>query len=338
MVFIEFSKVQQLDKLPFDSMERLKRWHLSFRHKLTKPILKVQSVAAFSFGKFLRERGFFEIRPPIISTLTDPGIRGARAATIDFYGKPYKLTTSMIMHKQMALTAIERVFSFSPNIRLEPVESAGTGRHLAEFTQLDLEAAHFSRDKITELAEELVCRAISDIKRECAGELAALGRKLVKPKRPFKRITHSRALEFLRSEGLAGEADKELLWEHEKFLSEKLGGFFWVFDYPPKSRGFYDRLGDNGKLVDFDLIYPEGFGEAISGSERVHTPEQALSRMAETGLDPGRFGWYFELLEAGVPPSAGFGLGFERFVRFACGLGHVWQAASFPRVPGVHSP
>jgi len=344
VVFIEYKKevrefsVQEKDEMPFGSMERVRKRHLSFRHKLTKPIMTIQSTAAFAMGKFLRDKGFLEIRPPIISTLTDPGIRGASVATIDFYGKPYKLTTSMIMHKQMALTALDKVFAFSPNLRLEPVESADTGRHLAEFTQLDLEAAHLSRDEITMLAEELIAETISEIKAECSDELRALGRDLKEPSTPFKRLTHKEALEALKEDGLIPEEDKELSWEHERLLSEKFDGFVWIFDYPAKARGFYDRRGEDGELVDFDLIYPEGFGEAISGSERVSTPSEAWQRMLETGLEPKQFEWYFELLESGIPKSAGFGLGFERFIRFVCGLDYVWQAASFPKVPGVHSP
>ena len=45
---------------------------------------------------------------------------------------------------------------------------------------------------------------------------------------------------------------------------------FWIIDIPVNEREFYDREDpDNeGYLMDMDLIYPEGFGEAISGGER----------------------------------------------------------------------
>jgi asparaginyl-tRNA synthetase len=336
VVLIECCKTIQ--GMPFGSMERVRKRHLSFRHELTEPIMRIHSCASFQFGKFLREKGFLEIRPPILSTLTDPGTRGAGCATIDFYGKPYRVTTSMILHKQMAMTALEKVFSFSPNIRLEPVEAALTGRHLAEFTQLDLESAFTSRAEITALAEEMISVAIAAVKKECGSELEALGRKLKVPKTPFRRISYSEALLMAEEGGLKADVLKELDWESEKLLSEKLGGFFWIYDYPPKSRGFYDRRGEGDFLVDFDLMYPGGFGEAISGSEREFVPEKVKERMLETGLEPAHFDWYFEMLEAGVPPSAGFGLGIERFIRYVCGLEAVWQAASFPKVPGVHSP
>ncbi|MEM0360329.1 MAG: amino acid--tRNA ligase-related protein [Candidatus Diapherotrites archaeon] len=176
------------------------------------------------------------------------------------------------------------------------------------------------------------------MKKECKQELKLLERKLKVPKTPFKRISHSEALLLAEESGTKNDALKELDWNAEKFLSEKLGGFFWIYDFPPKSRGFYDRKSENGLLVDFDLIYPEGFGESISGSEREFIPEKVKARMIETNLNPEHFNWYFEMLEAGVPPSAGFGMGIERFIRFLCGLDYVWQAASFPKVPGIHSP
>ncbi len=318
----------------------VRKRHLSFRHPLTEPMLRVQSAACFAMGKFLRDRGFVELRAPILSTCTDPGIRGALAATTRFYGKEYKLMTSMILHKQMALTAIKKIFSFSPNVRLEPPDAAETGRHLAEFTQLDVEAARFSRAEIMRLAEEMIAGAVKTVKEECEAELSVLGRDLRVPKPPFRKLPHSKAVEILKSEGFGVSADKEIPWEAEKVLSESIRDFFWVIDYPKGSRGFYDRVSDNDSkvLVDFDLMYPEGFGEAISGSEREHRPAGAREGMLRAGVNPKEYGWYFEMLRSGIPPSAGFGLGIERFTRYLCGLEKVWQAAAFPKVPGVHSP
>ena len=44
------------------------------------------------------------------------------------------------------------------------------------------------------------------------------------------------------------------------------------------------------------------------------------------------------MLRDGIPPSAGFGLGLERFTRYVAGLDSVWQASAFPKVPGIASP
>ncbi|NQU43226.1 asparagine--tRNA ligase, partial [bacterium] len=43
--------------------------------------------------------------------------------------------------------------------------------------------------------------------------------------------------------------------------------------------------------------------------------------------------WYLDLRRYGTVPHAGFGLGFERTVQFACGLGNIRDAIPFPRTP-----
>nr|NIQ07610.1 hypothetical protein [Candidatus Korarchaeota archaeon] len=114
----------------------------------------------------------------------------------------------------------------------------------------------------------------------------------------------------------------------------------FVYDYPLIARGFYDREDPNrpGILRDFDMLYPEGFGEAISGGERENTYEGVLKRMKLTGEDPEKYGWYLQMLKEGVPFSVGFGIGVERLTRWICGLKTIWEAVPFPKVPGVASP
>ena len=67
--------------------------------------------------------------------------------------------------------------------------------------------------------------------------------------------------------------------------------------------------------MDMDLIYPEGFGEAISGGEREFEIEKILQRVALKGQNPDQFKWFIETASGGLLPSAGFGIGIERLVR-----------------------
>ncbi|MFD0346365.1 amino acid--tRNA ligase-related protein [Kitasatospora aburaviensis] len=83
--------------------------------------------------------------PPIIGPVTDPGARGSKQVDVDFYGHRYKLMTSAILYKQASLLAFDKIFCIAPNVRLEPLETAGTSRHLAEFHQLDVEVAGATR-------------------------------------------------------------------------------------------------------------------------------------------------------------------------------------------------
>ena len=303
-------------------------------------VLRLQAALGSAIREYLDAQGFVELLPPIIGPASDPGIRGAKQAVIDFYGKPYTVMSSAILYKQMMAAALGRVYFFSPNVRLEPLETAATRRHLVEFVQVDIEEAGAGYQDAMRRAEELVAFVHDRMKERFAGELSALGRSLNGAHAPFRRLTYGEALQILADHGRPIPYGVELPWEHEEYLSSLFQEPFFVYDYPRESRGFYDREdpGRPGILRDFDLLYPEGFGEAISGAERQYEYDQVVRRLRETGEDPAKYGWYLDMLREGIPPSAGFGIGIERLTRYVCGLGAVWDARPYPKVAGVFSP
>lgn len=307
---------------------------------MLRDVLKVQDTIMLAISDFLHEKDFTEILAPIIGPVTDPGIRGAKQASIDYYGVEYKLMSSMILYKQMAICAIERIYSLSPNIRLEPVATVITGRHLTEFRQIDLEVAQATYHDAMTLAEELLCHVTKIVLVKRKRELEAMGRTLRVPSLPFKRIKYEEALVNLNSIGYRMEFGNEIPWDAEAKISRQYSEPFFITDYPADARGFYylEHKDRPGFLRDFDLIYPEGYGEAASGGEREHRYERIVSRMRSTGEDPSKYGWYIKMLKKGIPPSAGFGIGVERLTRYICGMKKVWEATPFPKVPGVISP
>jgi len=322
------------------SLESVRLRYLTIRNPKMKLILKVQDQILTSLREFLRREGFIEILAPIIGPVTDPGIRGAKQVSVQYYDVTFKIMSSMILYKQMAVSLFEKIFALSPNVRLEPLESAKTARHLAEFRQIDLEMTYASYEDAMGLAERMLASVVKNVREKCGEELESLGRELKEVKGPFKRLTHKEAVELLRSKGYMVSYVEEIPWDAEKALSAMHQEPFFIYDYPLVSRGFYDREDPNrpGILRDFDMLYPEGFGEAISGGEREHTFGGVLKRMKLTGENPEKYDWYLQMLKQGVPFSVGFGIGVERLTRWICGLETIWEAVPFPRVPGIASP
>ena len=130
------------------------REHLS--SPITRTVLRIQHRMLTAAREHLSAQGFVEMLPPIIGPVTDPGARGAKQIDIDYYGHRYKLMTSAILYKQASLLAFDKIFYVAPNVRLEPLETSTTGRHLAEFHQIDVEVAGASRDDILQILEDLV--------------------------------------------------------------------------------------------------------------------------------------------------------------------------------------
>jgi asparaginyl-tRNA synthetase len=294
--------------------------------------------------EFLRGQGFIELLPPIMGPVTDPGARGAKQVDVDYYGHRYKLMTSAILYKQASLTAFDKIFCIAPNVRLEPLETATTSRHLAEFHQIDVEVAKAGRDDVMQLAEGLVSHVVSEVVTGLDSELDGLGRDAgafaALLSGPFGRRTHAEAVADLHAMGHPQNPDAEIDWAGEAMLSRQSSKPFFITDYPKGSRGFYDRENPErpGFLRNFDLIAPEGYGELCSGSEREHDYATIIARMRETGENPAKYGWYLQMLRDGIPGSAGFGIGVERLTRYVTGLDSVWQASAYPKIPGVASP
>lgn len=298
------------------TLERLKKDSL-------KSALEINTSVRRILAETLIKRGFLEAPPVIFSIVTDPLNHPVYDPSFLYEDFRYSLTKSMIFHKQILVQEIPKFFIFSPNIRLETPDKASSGRHLLEFTQLDLEVKGAHREELMDLAEDLIIETFRYVTRENHATLSKMGRKLNIPGKPFKSY---RYLDLLEKYGEDFEAR----------MSREAREPFWIIDIPLESREFYDREKDDepGILRDMDLIYPEGFGEALSGGEREFKIERIRERILKKGQTFDQFHWFLEIAEEGMELSTGFGIGIERLVRYICGFSRIEDVHPFPKVPG----
>jgi len=200
----------------------------SIRSARARAILTIQHEISRAFRKVLDSEGFLEVLAPIIGPVTDPGIQGAGTIEVPFYGETYVLMTSMILYKQMTVASFPRVYSFSPNVRLEASASSTTGRHLVEFYQLDLEVAHGTCEDVMMLGDTLMFEVIRTVRQKCKEQLATLGRTLHLPPRTLPQLTFAEAIELLLNDGFTLDAAEEIPWEAECHLSNHFSTPFWV--------------------------------------------------------------------------------------------------------------
>jgi len=272
-------------------------------------------------------KGFSWILPVILSKSTDPlwpdpGASLEKRIELDIYGESVRTMQSMIVHKRVLVSlGPEKFFILSPNIRIEKKERAKTGRHLYEFTQLEVEIAHWKMQDIFNLFEELIEASVSTVRGKLEGDLKLLGRDLTVPETPF-RIYERRRLEERYGE------------DWTEAISEESRNPVWVTDLP---REFYDYEDEKtGAWRNYDLILPEGYGELISGAEREYEYEKIVKKLERDGLDTRDYEPMLRLAKDGkLKPSAGAGLGIERFLSYICGVKHVAEIQPFPRVPGA---
>lgn len=292
-----------------------------------KDVLKVQAEILKGLRKSLEDKGFLEMLPIMISPITDPLNHPVFDADIDYYGQKFSVTKSMILHKQIATLVHDKVYIVSPNLRLETEDCYKSGRHLIEFVQVDMEMAGASREEVMDIMEYAIIFTLKSIKEKFPDIIEKYHKGIVIPEKPFKKY---RVLEV-----------KEKFGEgYEKILSELSEEPFWLIDIPIMDREFYDRQDKEHPevLLDFDLIFPEGFGEGISGGEREDDYEQILMRMDKKGTSREAYSEYLKLAKEGlIKKTAGCGIGVERFTRWVLGLEHVEKSRLFAKAPGKHS-
>ncbi len=311
------------------SREELERLALleELRSSRKRAVLRVGTEVLRVMVERLLDKGFYWILPVMLARTTDPlwpdpGASIEKRLELEIYGAKVRTMQSMIIHKRVLVSlGPERFFILSPNIRIERRERGGTGRHLFEFTQLEVELANAKMEDVFRLYEELIRESIIAVREKLGEELKLLGRTLRVPETPFK-VYKRRELE------------ERLGRDWEEPLSKSIENPVWVTDIP---REFYDYEDEGtGEWRNFDLILPEGYGEVVSGAEREYEYEKMLRKMERDGVNVEDYRVILELARKGLlKPSAGAGLGIERFIAYVAGAKHVAEVQPFPRIPGI---
>ncbi|MEJ2583968.1 MAG: asparagine--tRNA ligase [Robiginitalea sp.] len=280
----------------------------------------------------------------------------------DFFGKETNLTVSGQLEAEAYAMGLGKVYTFGPTFR---AENSNTSRHLSEFWMIEPEMAFYDLDANMDLAEDFIQEVIRYILENCKEDLEFLEKRLLDEEKsrpqaerspmalieklrfvtdqPFRRVTYTEAIEILRN-SKPNKKKKfkfpidswgaDLQSEHERYLVEKhFNCPVILFNYPAEIKAFYMRLNEDGKTVRaMDILFP-GIGEIVGGSQREERLDVLRQKMGQLGVDEKELWWYLDLRRFGTAVHSGFGLGFERLVQFATGMGNIRDVIPFPRTP-----
>ena len=265
----------------------------------------------------------------------------------DFFGKKASLTVSGQLEAETMATALSRVYTFGPTFR---AENSNTPRHLAEFWMIEPEMAFFDLNDDMDIQEDFVKYLLNWALTKCHADLEFFDKR-IQPglieqlekvaKADFVRISYTDAiakLEEAEKNGAKFEFSPywgcDIATEHERYLTEKIFGCpVMVFNYPKEIKSFYMKQNDDGKTVKaVDVLVP-GIGELIGGSEREESYEKLCAEIEKRGMDKSIYDWYLDLRKFGTVPHSGFGLGFERLIRYVTGMENIRDVIPYPRAP-----
>lgn len=336
--------------------------HLRPRTNTFGAVARVRNEICKSIHNFFQSRGFVYVHAPIITGSDCEGAGQMFKVTTfdlldvprkednsidfeqDFFGRATNLTVSGQLEAEIYATALSNVYTFGPTFR---AENSNTSRHLAEFWMVEPEMAFCTLEGNMTVAEEFLKTIFNDVLTNCGTDMEFFNERIDKTvietlkgivESDFVRLTYTEAVDILTKCGENFEFPVswgiDLQSEHERYLTEKkFKKPVIVSDYPKDIKAFYMRLNEDGKTVRaMDVLVPK-VGEIIGGSQREERLDVLEQRMKDSGLDTEEYWWYLDLRRFGTVPHAGFGLGLERTVQFATGMGNIRDVIPFPRAP-----
>nr|WP_019366157.1 amino acid--tRNA ligase-related protein [Pseudomonas luteola] len=289
----------------------------------------------------MAEHGYHEIIPAIMSTQLEAGAlhsiailsglermrvpsdKNRNTNIVVDNGNSYYLPFSHNFEKQQAVEFLEKTYGIVPCVRPLKDYERFTGKHLNTFYEVEVEMISDNKDSIMTFAEILLSDVAGFLDDEVtAGRLedTKIGNRNRRSvtDAPFPRITFQEALHLV---GAKCTRLIDLTQEEDEKLCKLFSSPFWIYDYPREVRDAVYHENSEGTYDTYDLMLPFGYGELATGGVRPKSGDAILRQSLEVlkespnTLTYGHADWKSKR----NIQSAGFGIGFERLLRFMSG-------------------
>lgn len=312
----------------------MERRHLFLRHKAPWAVMRVRDELERAVHDFFAERDFLRFDAPFFMPTAVEGTTNLFEISLFGEDKAY-LSQSGQLYAEAGALAFGKVYTFGPTFR---AERSKTRKHLLEFWMVEPEMAWVEHEGNMKLQEELLAYLVGRVLENRRSELEILERDTSRlegsANGDFPRVTYDEALTILEEAGQPLEWGDDFGAPHETALGERFDRPVIVHAWPTQTKAFYMQPFDNDptRVKCDDVIAPEGYGELIGGSQRIHDYELLERRIEEHGLPKEAFGWYLDLRRYGSVPHSGFGMGLERTLAWITGASHLREVIPFPRM------
>ncbi|XP_050529522.1 probable asparagine--tRNA ligase, mitochondrial [Daktulosphaira vitifoliae] len=261
-----------------------------------------------------------------------------------FFNNQTYLTVSGQLHLECIARSLTKVFTIGPTFRAENSKSR---LHLSEFYMIEAEQAFINNiEELLSVIEKTTSVVIKKLLDECSEEINIIRKVNTSSneydinnimKTPYEVISYEKACNVLEKQKNFTKPvirGKPLTKEHELFLVQYNGQKpIFIIDWPQDLKPFYAKaLPNNDSLVSaVDLLCPN-VGELCGGSVREDNYNVLEEKLSNIGLQK-KLDWYLELRKFGNVSTAGFGIGFERFLQVLLNIQNIKDTIAFPRYP-----
>ncbi len=121
----------------------------------------------------------------------------------------------------------------------------------------------------------------------------------------------------------------------EQRLLREVSPVLWVTHYDHLAVPFYQAFADGGRdrALNADLLL--GMGEMVGCGERHTTVDTLLDALHLHDVEPSQYSWYVQMKRERPVPTAGFGLGIERFLAWLLCLDDIRDVPLVQRLKGL---
>ena len=306
---------------------------------------------------FLLERGYVEVDTPVLQPL--PG--GALATPFQTHyeaidSEVYLRIAPELYLKRLIVGGFEKVFEFARVFRNEGMST----QHLQDFTMLEFYEAYATYEDLMTMTEEMIVRVVKEVWNDTA---VKLGERQIDFAGPWPRKSFQELIaeatgididKFPTAEALAGAIEErgirltfkgtagrgKLIDElyKEKVRPNLLNPIFLI-DHPLDLSPLAKKKGeDPSKVQRFQLVVA-GM-EVVNAFSELNDPvdqkqrfdDQAGMKAAGDAEAHSADDDFVKALEYGMPPTAGWGMGIDRFVALLTNAETIREAVLFPFV------
>ena len=318
-----------------------------------RAVFTLRSRVTTLLRRFLDDAGFMEVETPVLQPLyggaaARPFTTHHNALDADFY---LRIAVELYL-KRLLVGGYEKVYEMGKNFRNEGFSR----QHNPEFTMLEFYWAYVDYNRLMEFTQEMIQHIILEVKGSLVCEYQGDSYDF---SGDWPRITFRDLLiehlqldinEVTTEDKLRDVvAERKLLDEsvpgygsmldeiYKKHIRPKLKGPLFLIDYPVEILALAKRTTyDPTKSASFQLLV-NGM-EFIKAYNELNDPVDQRARW-EADMEVGERGGeeyqvvdedYIEALSYGMPPTAGWGMGIDRFVAFLADQHTIKDVILFP--------